>query len=234
MALIPDDLAFNRQERCPVVLALDVSSSMVEENRIELLNEALVQFRDELNEDKLASLRVELAVVTFGSSAEMIQDFVIAADFKPPHLVANGTTAMGQAMDIAVAALDDRKAIYRTSGVKYFRPWIWLMSDGGANDDGWEAAADRAIAAENSKKVKVFAVGIGAGADLASLGRFSSAQPLRVEPGMFKAMFKWLSVSLQLKSNSVPLAEPDGEQVAARTTRGEQIKTPPVGWATVD
>src|ERR1700761_4139845 len=117
MAQVPDDLAVNRQERCPVVLALDISESMERENCIGLLNEALLQFRTGLVEDKLSSLRVELAVVTFNDSAHLLQDFVGAQDFRPPTLHAAGTTAMGQAIDLALETIEARKAIYRSSGI---------------------------------------------------------------------------------------------------------------------
>jgi uncharacterized protein YegL len=230
MVKVPEDLAINRQERCPVVLALDVSSSMTDENRIGQLNDGLVQFKKELVEDRLASLRVEIAVVTFDTSARLLQDFVIVKDFVPPVLRASGTTAMGQAMDLALSTIEARKSLYRASQVKYFRPWIWLMTDGMPNDAGWEQAADRVRAAEAAKKVKCFAVGIGAGADTTVLERFATERPMRVEPGMFQKMFQWLSVSLQLQSNSRPQTEPGGESVTATTAAGEQIKLPPVEW----
>lgn len=234
MALVPDDLAINRQERCPVVLAIDVSSSMTTENRIGQLNDALVQFKNELVENKLASLRVELAVVTFDSTARLLQDFAILKDFQPPTLQAGGTTAMGQAMDLSLKTIEARKTLYRTSGIKYFRPWIWLMSDGGPNDPGWEQAAARGLAAEAAKKVKIFAVGIGASADLTTLAQFASEQPVRVEPGMFGRMFHWLSTSIQAMANSRPQTEAGGETVTAVTAAGEQIKFPPIDWGKLD
>lgn len=234
MALVPDDLAINRQERCPVVMVLDVSSSMTQDNRIEDLNAALQQFRDELVGDKLAQLRVEICIVAFGSTVEVVRDFVIAKEFEPPMLSANGMTPMGQAMDLALRMVEERKSVYRSSQVKYFRPWIWLMSDGMPNDDGWELAAARAVAAEASKKVKIFAVGIGADADLDALGKFATERPLRVQPGLFGEMFAWLSASLQLQSNSKQVSDPGGEGVTAVTASGEQIKLPPVEWGSID
>jgi uncharacterized protein YegL len=228
-----NDFAANPDERCPVILVLDVSGSMAEENRIGRLNNALVQFKNDLIQDTLASLRVEIAIITFGSTAEKVQDFVIAKDFLPPTLEAGGTTAMGQAIDLALDSIDARKTVYRASGVSYFRPWIWLMSDGMPNDAGWEQAADRAVAAENAKKVKIFAVGIGEGAHLSVLGRFAKERPLRVMSGMFGHMFAWLSTSLQLQANSRPEAALGGEMVAV-TAAGEQIKLPKVDWGKLD
>lgn len=234
MALVPDDLAINRQERCPVVLALDVSSSMAAENRIGQLNDALVQFKNELIDDKLASLRVELAIVTFDDTARLLQDFVILKDFHPPRLEVGGMTAMGQAMDLSLKTIEARKNVYRTSGIKYFRPWIWLMSDGAPNDTGWEQAASRALAAEAAKKAKIFAVGIGDGADLTTLARFAQERPVRVDPRMFGRMFAWLSTSIQVMANSRPQSDAGGDGMTAVTAAGEQIKLPPITWGKLD
>jgi uncharacterized protein YegL len=233
MALVPDDLAINRQERCPVVLALDVSSSMAD--CIGELNAALVQFKNDLIEDQLASLRIEIAIVTFDDKAHLLQDFVNITDFHPRTLTVSGTTAMGSAMDLALKTIEARKTLYRSSGIRYFRPWIWLMSDGAPNDAGWEAAADRVKAAQAAKKVQVYGVGIGAAADLATLARFATAEPpVRVQPGMFRNMFAWLSTSLQMQSNSTPVVSPGGgENVTAVTAAGDQIKLPPVDWGTL-
>jgi uncharacterized protein YegL len=233
MALVPDDLAINRQERCPVVLALDISSSMAD--CIGELNAALAQFKSDLIEDTLASLRVELALITFEDTAHLLQDFITIRDFQPPTLSVRGTTAMGQAMDLALKTIEARKALYRTSGIRYFRPWIWLMSDGAPNDAGWELAADRVKAAQAANKVQVYGVGIGAEANLLTLARFATAEPpVRIRPEMFKRMFDWLSTSLQMQSNSTPQAAPDGGgNVTAVTAAGDQIKLPPVDWGTL-
>jgi uncharacterized protein YegL len=233
MALEPDDLVTNRQQRCPVVLALDASSSM-HGTRIDTLNETLKGFKEELVSDPVAALRVELAVVRFDSTATLVQDFVTARNFNPPVLEASGTTAMGEAVNIALDQLEARKQRYRETGVKYYRPWLWLMSDGMPNDD-WEAAAARALAAERDKKVSVFAVGIGDGANLSVLGEFSARPAVRVQPGMFGRMFEWLSASLQARSKSIPVETEGGDGAAAATTAaGEQIKFDPIDWGVQD
>ena len=61
------EFADNPEPRCPVVLCLDTSGSM-KGDPVEQLNTALQQFSQELKDDSLASLRVEVAVVTFGGS----------------------------------------------------------------------------------------------------------------------------------------------------------------------
>lgn len=228
MALVPDDLVTNRQQRCPVVLALDASSSMYGP-RIDALNETLKGFRNELMADPVASLRVELAVISFGDSATLLQDFVTIQSFAPPVLKADGMTAMGEAVSMALDHLEVRKQTYRSAGVRFYRPWLWLMSDGMPNDN-WEPAAQRALQAERDKKVTVFPVGIGDDANLATLNMFASRPAVRVQPDMFGRMFCWLSASLQARAHSVPKPTSSGEGDAAVTAAGEQIKFGSVDW----
>jgi uncharacterized protein YegL len=228
MALVPDDLVTNRQQRCPVVLALDASSSM-HGTRINTLNEALRGFKNELVADPVASLRVELAVISFGDSATLLEDFVTLQSFDPPVLKADGMTAMGAAVNMALEQIEARKQTYRSAGIRYYRPWLWLMSDG-MPTDRWEDAAERARQAEDDRKVTVFPVGIGDDANLETLNMFASRPAVRVQPGMFGRMFEWLSASLQARSHSVPKPSPSGEGDAAVTAAGEQIKFPSVDW----
>ena len=77
----------------------DVSSSMYGE-KIGELNEGLITFAEELKSDQLASIRTEIAIITFGSTVEMAQDFVTADQFNPPTLVANGTTMMSEGIKL--------------------------------------------------------------------------------------------------------------------------------------
>jgi uncharacterized protein YegL len=79
------EFAENPEPRCPCVLLLDTSGSMMGEP-ITALNQGLVAFRDDLTRDPLASRRVELAVVTFDSEVKVVQDFVTADQFQPPTL----------------------------------------------------------------------------------------------------------------------------------------------------
>jgi uncharacterized protein YegL len=65
------EFAENPEPRCPVVLALDTSGSM-QGNAIAELNEALRAFAAALRSDRLASLRVEVAVIAFGGKVRAI------------------------------------------------------------------------------------------------------------------------------------------------------------------
>ena len=228
-----DELGFaeNPEPRCPVVLLLDTSASMRGEPIAEL-NRGLREFADAIRDDPLASLRVEAAVVAFGGSVQALdvrggggsipfdagQAFVTVDQFQPPTLKAHGDTPMGEAMRRALTLLRERKDLYRQQGLDYFRPWIFLITDGEPNDAGWESAADLARQEEDRKGVLIFPVGVE-DANLKTLARFAHAQPLKLNGLAFREFFEWVSASLSAVAQSRP---------------GEQVALPPTGWGTID
>jgi uncharacterized protein YegL len=121
-----EDMFLNAERRCPVVLLQDTSGSMQAD--IQTVNEGLRMLRDDLLADRLASQRVEIAIVSFGP-VELIQDFVSVDRWVPPRLGADGSTPMGEAMRFALQQIRLRKRAYREAGIPYYRPWIWLVTD---------------------------------------------------------------------------------------------------------
>ncbi len=230
------EFADNPEPRCPVVLLLDTSGSM-QGKPIGELNEGLRAFKDAIQADRLASLRVEVAIIPFGGSVKAIdvranasgasgaaaafdpqQPFVTADNFEPPYLLATGDTPMGSAVRQGLQLLRERKEVYKQNGIDYFRPWMFLITDGKPTDD-WQPAATQLRDEEARKGVIFFGVGVE-GADLQSLAQFSSQRaPLRLKGLAFSELFQWLSKSLSVVAHSKP---------------GEQAPLPPVGWAQID
>lgn len=228
------EFADNPEPRCPVVLLLDTSGSM-KGAPIEQLNQALQTFDRELKMDSLASLRVEVAILTFGGKVQTISGFgeEAGADvgmdagkafttvdiFQPPNLTAGGGTPMGEAARRGLELLRKRKEIYKQTNLDYFRPWMFLITDGKPTDT-WESAAEQARQEDKRKGVLFFGIGVE-GADMEKLGRFSpeNRPPLRLKGLAFSELFQWLSRSLT---------------AVAHSKVGEQVPLPPVGWAEVD
>lgn len=211
--------AENPEPRCPCVLLLDVSGSMSGEP-IRELNAGLAAYRAELAADALASKRVEVAVVTFGGRVATACDFATADAFDPPALAAGGDTPMGSAVLRALELLRQRKEVYRTNGIMFYRPWVFLITDGEPTDE-WRDAEAAVKAGERSKSFAFFAVGVR-GANMQILQALSVRAPLRLDGLRFRDLFQWLSNSQQRVSRSTP-----GDEVPLANPAS------PGGWAAV-
>ena len=213
------EFAENPEPRCPCVLLLDTSGSM-KGAALDALNAGLQTYRDDLLKDALAAKRVEVAIVTFNSEVTVVQDFVTADQFDPPLLAAQGLTHMGAGIHKALDLIQARKAQYRANGVAYYRPWVFLITDGapqGEADGVVEQAAQRLRDDETARRVAFFAVGVK-DADMARLTDIVVRTPIKLEGLNFVEMFVWLSASMQRVSQSKP---------------DDQVPLPPPGWGAV-
>jgi uncharacterized protein YegL len=213
------EFADNPEPRCACLLLLDTSGSM-EGTKIDQLNEGLRMFAEQLRADTMASKRVEVAVVTFGP-VQVLKNFVTADTFDAPTLTANGNTPMGAAVVKATQLIAERKKAYRANGIAYYRPWIFLISDGEPTDPILQA--QRLVKEGEAKKSFMFYAVAVENADIGKLASISVRQPLRLKNLSFAQLFVWLSDSLSSVSRS---------QVS--DTPALQNPTAPDGWATAD
>lgn len=194
------EFAENPEPRALCVLVLDTSGSM-QGKPIAELSAGLQRFKSELSANPLAAKRVEPAIVSFGGGVRVVPPTTVE-DLNLPTLQASGNTPLGEAIRRALQLTQERKEAYRANGVSYYRPWVFVFSDGEPNDD-WQAATDQLAAEEERKGVVVFAVGVeGANFDvLRQVARRNA--PVRLKDvGHFAEMFRWLSNSLQQVSSS--------------------------------
>ena len=211
--------AENPEPRCPCVLLLDTSGSMAGEP-ITALNEGLIAFKNDLAGDPIACQRVEVAVITFDSQAKVVQDFVTADQFQPPSLVPRGLTRMGAGILTALETVRREKERYKSNGIAYYRPWVFMITDGepqGEPEEVIRQAADQIRDDEANKRVAFFAVGVE-NANMDRLEQIFVRQPVKLNGLNFVEMFVWLSSSMQRVSHS---------------RVGDQVALPAAGWGSV-
>ena len=214
------DLIENPPARVPVCLVLDCSPSMSGERRngsvvqqtnpspIDELNEGVRRFYNSLKEDEVARYAAEVAVIAFSDVVETVLNFDSIMRVDPPVVELEmeiGGTSIGKGVEQAMKILDHRKEEYQKAGVDYFQPWMVLMTDGQPTDDTHLSISDEISQRVIEKKLTVFSIGIGDGADMEVLSMFSpNRSPLKLRGLKFKEFFEWLSKSVSTTSQSTP------------------------------
>lgn len=195
------EFAENPEPRCPCVLLLDTSASMSGQP-IQELNLGLSTYFDELLADPVAAKRVEVAVVTFGGSVDVMVDFALVSGLIRPHLEAQGVTPMGKAIKTGLTMLRERKDRYRENGIAYYRPWVFMITDGAPTDE-WKSAAQEVHKGAKQDGFMFFSVGVE-GANFDILRQISPTDPLKLKGLRFRDLFQWLSASQKSVSHSTP------------------------------
>ena len=162
------DCLDNPFKRLPVCLCLDISASMISNDKIDQLNKGMALFYKSIEEDEITANMVEIAVVTFGEfppAAKCVRDFSLV-DFQqtPPVLNASGYTPLGEGVNLALDLIEKRKDRYRTVGIDYFCPWLIIMSDcspEGHSPAELVRAQQRVAKATANKKIITLTISIG-------------------------------------------------------------------------
>lgn len=211
-----NDLEKYASKRLPILLCLDVSGSMnriVDDSgkrKIDSLNEGLQEFFNELQKDAVTRYTAEVAIVTFGGNREKEQAIEVkkVRDFSrieiqqtPPVLKAHGRTPIGEAVNLGLALLEERKKQYREHGTTYLRPWIVIMSDGrpnGGSESELAEAKKKIHSYAENKRVVPISVAIGKQDEETSkhLFEFGDGLVIQMDTRKFLEFFRWLHHSV--------------------------------------
>lgn len=242
------DLVNNPATRVPICLCLDLSGSMgkVEAGsfkdtgrsemvdgklysiveggttRLDELQAGIELFYKAIRDDEMAIDAAEIAIVGFSTKAQKLLDFNHIEKQSVPKLTAKDLTAMGEGVNLALDILEERKQLYKDNGVKYYQPWLVIMTDGDNNGSKLEfqKAENRIKELVTAKKLAVFALAIGKDANMDTLSKLTpERRPLRIQGLKFKEFFTWLSKSVSRTSVS---------------KIGDVVNLPPIDdWATL-
>jgi uncharacterized protein YegL len=205
----------NRAQRLLIALVMDISSSM-SGKPIARLNEALGGLADDLRRDIQLSAIAELAIVTFGQRGVTAwrgdqpvpsgtSPFVPASQFTVPKLRAGGVTPLTAAVERTMSCVAEEKAELKRRFLQYYRPHIWLFSDGyptnerGQLSDDWRRLPEVIRRAEDEGRFVFFSVSAGDidPAGDAVLKELAPDSHLRLEGFEFGSVLKLVSASAE-------------------------------------
>ena len=205
-------LLANRHRRTPCVLLLDTSGSM-EGPKIRRLNAGFRAFRSDIQRNAMAAQSVELCVISFGP-VKVQSEFSLLKEMPDLQFNAEGATPLKEALELAMLKVTERKRLYQDHGISYYRPWIFLLTDGEPTDNfgglcsGYRALLRPLQLAAQERKFTLFTVGVGVSDQgrqvLNELSQPFGGRCLDLDTLKFEEMFLWLSGSLSRVSQSSP------------------------------
>lgn len=193
----PLEVPSNYAEKCLCVLVVDVSTSMGGEP-INQLNMGLQDFRRDVVDDFVTSQRLEVSIVTFGSSVTCVQEPALIDSFQMPTLSVNGSTKLVDGVRTGLSLVEDRKRWYKDTGQKYYRPMLILITDGEPDSDQDLIGLSAQIATSVADKGVIFlALGVR-GYNERTLSALCPppTRPMPLAGYEFAKFFKWLSNSI--------------------------------------
>ena len=210
----------NFEQKCLCIVVADVSGSMAGQPIFEL-NKGLHEFQEEIMRDYIASQRLEVSVVAFGSQINVVQEPALVNNFNMPTLHTEGSTRLVDAVRVAMNMVDERKIWYKNTGQNYYRPFIVLITDGEPDgDQDMQGLSHEIRAAVESKKFTFWTLGVE-GYNHNKLAQICpvNTPPIPLDGYRFSEFFKWLSNSIS---------------VVAKSKEGQALILPPVsGWTQI-
>lgn len=165
--------------RVPVLFILDTSGGMGRQikapdgytkRKVQLLNEGLEQFTQDIHDHFETYEAVDVSLVTFGGDVELKQEFTPIKDWTPPQLDASGSTPMCEAIIKGASHFDDYRTAVDDQGLSRKRTLVWLLTDGRPNHtvgtEEWQYAQDTIEQGTEMAALDMFFIGMGTSIDL--------------------------------------------------------------------
>lgn len=221
------DFGNSTKRRLPICFCLDTSGSMLG-NPIKQLNMGLSNFVASIKANDDTKSATDIAIITFGSSVEIVMPFGKIKEDGIPEISASTTlTPIGEGILTALELLNARKEGYKEMGIKYYQPWLVVITDGAPQGPNAMANMNLAIEAcnelEKNDKLVIFNIGVGNSVDFDILKKLSlkREEPISVSSNEFGKLFEFLgSSSSSVVSSGMSddalyniNTEPEGESV---------------------
>ncbi|MCG7418667.1 MULTISPECIES: vWA domain-containing protein [Microbacterium] len=213
----------------PVCLLGDTSSSMAAGpgpvSPIAALNAGLSSLISTLQIHPEAADTAVVEIIEFSSTASVVMPYThVDAAATPPVLSANGSTGYGEAFALARRGLEALVAAHRSTLV--YRPTVYMITDGGPTDTGWESELDTLCSLPFAPNICVFGV---AGADEAVLRRIArrdrgmvwladeGTDPAQAFAALFPALVRTVLNSASAAAAGAPVPAPIPTNVPGMT-----------------
>jgi uncharacterized protein YegL len=180
------------------VFLIDTSGSMISDNAIGQVNQAVEDFRLDVTDthDKAC---IDVALISFGPDVKVLKTFGPVGDMQQQYFSADGGTPMGEALNEAMDMIMKRKALYKKKSTPYYRPWIFCVTDGEPTDE-YLTAAQRLKRMVAQDGVVDWCVGVDNFNRQKMREIFSAERIYFLRDSNFRALFKWLSASFSSMS----------------------------------
>ena len=203
--------------RLPVYLLLDCSGSMYGEP-IEAVKNGVQVLVSTLRQDPYALETAYLSIITFDSSAKQVTPLTELSAFQQPTIVANGCTALGEALSLFATKVDQEVTKTTPEQKGDWKPLVFIMTDGVPTDD-----INKGLAEFKKRKFgMVVACAAGQGADTNILKQITECvvQLDTADSATIKSFFKWVSASVSAGSMKV-------EETASDMNTMSELPPPP-------
>ena len=201
-----NDFEVTDERPLPVLILADVSGSMAENGKIEMLNNALREMIASLT--KIEDIRgvFQVGIITFGETVEIHQPLTNVNNIVLKEMEADGSTPMGEAFETVANLVEDKNVV----SSRAYAPTIVLVSDGQPTDIAvedatyedyikWDSLKKLIDPQARTSKCLRLAMGIGDDADIDMLKAFVNNPAVPViqskNASGISNFFKWVTMS---------------------------------------
>lgn len=119
----PNERSETNEPRWLCVFVIDVSTSMSDE-ALRKINEELHNFYRFVKNDEIWGKRIEMCIITSGQGVRVIQEPNPVNFFDMPQI----TRGIDQAIELAIARIEERKQWYNEMAISFYRPLLVLVT----------------------------------------------------------------------------------------------------------
>ncbi len=132
-------LMYNTSPRIPISVCVDTSATANEgkvvENILAQIEKGINNLYKKVIDNDMIRDCAEIAVVSYSDNVSVVQDYTCTSKYAkkiniPVNHTLSGSGDVGNGVIQALDLLENRKRLYKSHGVDYYRPWLIIISDG--------------------------------------------------------------------------------------------------------